>query len=208
MSGATETTTADGVKIDADGVIVQDDKQITTTIGDNSDYKVFDYRINCAEYFGKVLVGASKERCASILNNGAHEFLFTFVAFNLIQVPEGMSLFSDKFKKDKEFGHIIGIDDKGRIFSAYCKSYALGAFKDMIDGYLFDLTEGKAKGGLIGKQMLLSMGALVRSAKGNHFEPSIKIVEGEHVNDDKAAKVAEMYRNRTLNHTPATFVKI
>jgi hypothetical protein len=205
-----KTTIIDGVEIDVDGVIVQDDKQISEFDGESLAEKiVFNYRINCGKEAGKVLVGTSKTRAASIANvAGVHEFDFTFVAFKSIRVPDGYALLSTLFTKEKEWGHIIGIDSKGRVFSSYCKTYALGAFQDMITGFIFDVQDGKVSGSLVGKMMRLNMGMKQKVNSNEFFQPTIELMDSESLYAEKAVKVAESYRNNTLNYTPAQLVKI
>jgi hypothetical protein len=209
MSGTKEKL-ADGVVIDADGVIVQDDMQVTEFDSESLAEKiVFNYRINCGKEAGKVLVGSSKTRTASIANAaGVHEFDFTFVSFKQIHVPDGHALMSALFTKEKDWGHILGIDSKGRIFSSYCKTYALGAFQDMITGYIFDLQDGKVSGSLVGKMMRLNMGMKQKVNSNEFFQPTIEMLENQSDYADKALKVAESYKNGSLNYTPAALVKI
>lgn len=205
-----KTTTVDGVTFDADGVIVDADKQVSEFDSESFAEKiVFNYRINCGKEAGKVLVGTSKTRTASIVNAaGVHEFDFTFVAFKPIHVPEGYALLSTLFTKEKEWGLIIGIDSKGRVFNSYCKTYALGAFQDMITGFIFDVQDGKVSGSLIGKVMRLNMGMKQKVNSNEFFQPTIELIDTASPYAEKAAKVAESYRNNTLNYMPAALVKI
>jgi len=208
MNDVTEkTTTADGVTFDADGVIVNNDKQVAEFLSD--DDIVFNYRVNCDKNVGKVLVESSETRAASIANSlGAHELIFTFVAFKQINVENGYSLMSSKFAKEREWGHIIGIDSNGIIFSSHVKTYALSAFQELIKGFIYDVKTKKATGTLVGRLMKLNMGLVTEVNNNKYFQPKVEMLDGVSDFSAKAIEIAGLYKNGKLNYTPAQMVKL
>jgi hypothetical protein len=191
MTGVKEKL-ADGTVIDADGVIIESNMQIAEFNGDSvSDNHVFEYRFNCQD--GKAFLGDSKKRVVSAENEAeTHELIFTLVAFQKITPPDGYAMLSAKYGKIREWGQVIGIDSNGLVFSTFVKTYALGGFNSLIEGFIYDVQTKKETGSLIGRLVKFDFGKQIKDTQGAYFMPSVLFLKDVSPFADKAKQLIEL----------------
>jgi len=168
---------------------------------------IFEYRFNCQE--GKAFLGESKKRIISEENEAEnHELVFTLVAFQKITPPTGYAILSPKYAKTREWGQVIGIDKDGLIFSSFVKTFALGSFNSLIEGFVHDVQTKKETGSLTGKLIKLDFGKKTKGNEGDYYMPSAVFAKEQSPFLDRAKELIALKKQGAFSFPTPSLIKI